>query len=207
MNVFAWRAAVKEVRIPKSVCGTHLCCDSTDSQIERHGRVLAGHPNYSGKIMKVALRRMVISDGKRRIRYFSDRYTPKFYDSHWVKINKVIFVEKFGDGVFTGDGHFQRFQNETGIKCYMSILTAVGKSRAMNNWVKVNKNLTVSKKLWDQFVKAYLRRLRQNLWRFQEPGQRANINKITCLLLRVVCTTSSCDEKLGIDCLLCSICK
>ena len=128
-NVFEWRAAVKKVSIPKSVCGTLLWIDSTDCQIERHGHALV-HPNYSGKIMKVALRRMVISDGKRRIRYFSDGYTPKLYDSHWAKINKVMLVEKFGDSVFIGDGHFQKFQNETGIKCYTPILTAVGKKKS-----------------------------------------------------------------------------
>lgn len=128
-NVFEWRAAISKVRIPKSVRGTLLWIDSTDCQIERHGHTLIGHPNYSGKIKKVALRRMVISDGKRRIRYFSDGYTPKLYDSHWAKINKMMLIEKFGGGVFIGDAHFQKFQNETTIKCYTPHLTAVGKKK------------------------------------------------------------------------------
>jgi len=91
-----WKRAVKRVKLPKSIKNVTLWIDSTDCQYQRHGYPLKQHPLYSGKIQKVALRRMVVSDGRRRIRYFSTGYTPKLYDSHWGKINKIMLNQEFG---------------------------------------------------------------------------------------------------------------
>ncbi len=124
-----WENAIKKVKIPKQVQNTCLWIDSTDCQVERKDFPLKQHPLYSGKIKKVALRRMVITDGKRKIRYFSDGYTPKLYDSHWAKINKDMLINMFNGGVFIGDSHFQKFEKETGIKCYTPIVPSVGKRK------------------------------------------------------------------------------
>lgn len=81
---------------------------------------------------------MVITDGKRRIRYFSTGYTPKLYDSHWAKLHHEMLNRDFKDGVFIADTHFQNFEKETGLKCYTPITGPVGQKK---NQVLLNKKV------------------------------------------------------------------
>ena len=88
-NVFEWRAAVKKVSIPKSVCGTLLWIDSTGRQIERHDQASVGRVNYIEKIESCSFKRITYKNAAKVV--FRQKIPQQFpndgynkFPAHWI---------------------------------------------------------------------------------------------------------------------------
>jgi len=93
--------------LPEWMAAVRFWIDSSDIRIEKRGRRREGSSaEWSGKIGAPALRFMLLSDGRSRIRKMWGGYSPKEYDSNWVQIERQFFEDNLkGTGV-VGDCHF-----------------------------------------------------------------------------------------------------
>ena len=80
---------------------------------------LSGNNSYSPKDLfwshkknGVGLRFMAIVDGKSKVRFLSNGYSPKVYDGHWLEINKHIIEEKLLGSTIIADKYFEKGANQ-----------------------------------------------------------------------------------------------
>lgn len=100
------RAASADIGWEKPVQNVTLWLDSTDVRLEKRKDVRSRKgPWHSYKLGKPAVRFWVMRDGSGLVRYCSNAGSPKFFDGHWVDLEKEVF-QRIPDDVIIADTHF-----------------------------------------------------------------------------------------------------
>ncbi len=106
-SLHEWRAAARHAGFPKLVSNVNLLIDSVDVRIENEKNKFRKKSDFwSWKKNGPGQRSTIIIDAKQWVRYLSDLYSPKLYDSHFLSSHKRELEEKFEGGMFAADGHY-----------------------------------------------------------------------------------------------------
>lgn len=101
-----WNGAARHVPRSKDLRGVNLWVDSSDFRLKGRSSVSRKDDMWSYKENSPAQRFMMLSDGKMRPRMISHGYSPKTYDSTWIRSHRSYLDRHFSAGVAVGDTHF-----------------------------------------------------------------------------------------------------
>ncbi len=100
-------ASVRDLRMPAWMKDVRWWIDSTDIPLDRKKKFRSRKGSYwSGKLGRPAWRYMTLRDGSGRIRKMWGGYSPKTYDSEFMRIEQQFFKENLAGSAILADTHF-----------------------------------------------------------------------------------------------------
>lgn len=124
-----WNGAARNVSIGKEIRGVNLWIDSSDFRLKGRRSTSRKNSSWSYKMNSPAQRFMLISDGKMTPRFISDGYTPKLYDSDWIKANRSFLDGTFRGSTIVGDAHFRSAREHLQSITIHAPVSAVGRPK------------------------------------------------------------------------------
>lgn len=124
-----WDRNAKRIPMGRRVKGINLWIDSSDFRLKGRRSVSRKDPSWSYKCNSPAHRFMLISDGHMKPRLLRGGYSPKVYDSEWVRINKEFLDSNLHGGVLVGDSHFRAGREYLNNVTIEAPVTAAGRPR------------------------------------------------------------------------------
>jgi len=103
-----WDRVAANVNKGESFKDINLWMDSTEFPIAGSRSISKKSLSWSFKCNGAGVKFMTICDARGYVRFISPAYTPKLYDSHWLKMNRHYMEEKFKGATIIADCHFEQ---------------------------------------------------------------------------------------------------
>lgn len=146
-----WNVAARHVSTDSILKSPNLWIDSSDWALQKWKGCSKKRSYWSYKLNKPGRRYMFIQDGKTRIRFLSNGYSPKVYDGTWLEIQKDWLEKHLKNGRILGDQHFEIGQKL--IKSITFITPIKKKPRKRKCGQEQIESLTKEQQRWNDAVK------------------------------------------------------
>jgi hypothetical protein len=146
----AWEYAMRKRKPGRKIQDCNLLIDSADFRLTGSNSASPKNSGWSAKLGKPAQRYMILYDGRGEIRKVWGGYSPKVYDSDFIKIQKQFLDDELPGAVVLGDNHFAK-ANEYLDNCPF-YCTVAEKSRKRDSSGKRVATLTKEQREWNRQV-------------------------------------------------------